>query len=406
MSQWSEHHWLFGYGSIVNEESRLRTLAAHTQDQPPPAAWVELSAAAGFVREWNFRAPSGFTAVGLRRAPDEATEISGVLFEAGVGEALRRFDERETGYERVELDPSLVTVLNKHEAATAALGQHDGAARHRFWTYVPMETNAASEEHPICQTYVDVCLLGCLERGGSATEGRQLAVRWVLTTGGWSRYWLNDAPMSRRPWLHRPRHGEIDAICREHNVHTQFDERRHPEEFSGRWMGSLRGMWGVPPRNSQFVGRDTELGCISAALAASASEQGGGGGNVIGRGGDGGGGCVSTIELVGMGGVGKTQLATEFCYRHFAAASDHKPLPSLHAGSRHAAGMQYGLVVWLRAESAEALAADLRALAIDSGIGVQGLRNEEVVDEVRARLYRARAPWLLVFDNVIGRAHR
>ena len=34
-------------------------------------------------------------------------------------------------------------------------------------------------------------------------------------------------------------------------AHTHFDERRHPEEFSGRWMGSLRGLWGVPPRNPQ-----------------------------------------------------------------------------------------------------------------------------------------------------------
>lgn len=92
-----------------------------------------------------------------------------------------------------------------------------------------------------------------------------------------------------------------------------------------------------------------------------------------------------------MGGVGKTQLATEYCYRHFAAASEVSPSSRVR---------KYGLVIWLRAETAEALSADLRALAIDSGIGVQGLRNEEVVDEVRARLYRTRTPWLLVFDNV------
>ena len=44
---------------------------------------------------------------------------------------------------------------------------------------------------------------------------------------------------------------------------------------------------------------------------------------------------------------------------------------------------RYGLVVWLRAETSEALAADLRALVTDHGVGVQGLRNEEVVAEVR-----------------------
>ena len=268
----SEHHchWLFGYGSIVNEESRLRTLAAHSQDAPPPAAWVELSSGAGFVREWNFRAPSGFQAVGLRRVPEDASAIGGVLFEAGGDDALRSFDLREAGYERVELDPSLITVIDEQArveqgavTTSAILGREQQQqqeeeeqqqqqppqerhrryrCRNRFWTYVPVETSCASEDNPICQTYIDTCLLGCLERGKSAGEGRDLAVRWLLTTGSWSRFLLNDAPMSRRPWLHRPRHAEIDAICREHEAHTLFDERRHPEEFSGRWMGSLRGV--------------------------------------------------------------------------------------------------------------------------------------------------------------------
>ena len=304
----SERHWLFGYGSIVNEASRLSTLAAHSSESPPPAAWVELDSAAGFVREWNFRAPSGFTAVGLRRDAAAATQISGVLFEAGFGDALSRFDLRENGYERLELEPSQLHVLAGHTTDAACALQESsfsavsnsrlgetmvcskqqldalindaqaersrssspqsqrGACKHRFWTYVPMVTNEASEEHPICQTYVDVCISGCLERGSDASAGAALAREWVLTTGGWSHYWLNDAPMSRRPWLHRPRHSEIDAVLREAGAHTQFSERRHPEEFSGRFMGSLRGLWGLPPRNSQFVGRDSEIARVAAAM--------------------------------------------------------------------------------------------------------------------------------------------
>jgi hypothetical protein len=378
-------HWLFGYGSILSEASRLATLAADSSEEPSLAAVVEISAAAGFVREWNFRAPSGFTAVGLRRSPETATAICGVLFEVGSDCALGRFDAREKGYDRVQLEPSQVSVLDGHAAATAELERARarraedaiGVEDHLFWVYVPRETQPASDEFPICQTYVDVCLSGCLERGG-----HELANRWVVTTGGWSQYWLNDAPMSRRPWLHRPRHAEVDAVLKEHAERTRFDERRHPEDYSGRWSGSLRGMWGVPPRNSAFVGRAAELGRVGAAL-----RSGGGGG------GGGGGGRLTTLELVGMGGVGKTQLATEYCYRSFAAASQLDERPS-------AAAQRYGLVAWLRAESAEALAADLRSLANDSGIGVQGMRNDEVVSEVRARLYRTHTNWLLVFDNV------
>jgi len=378
-------HWLFGYGSILSEASRLATLAADSSEEPSLAAVVEISAAAGFVREWNFRAPSGFTAVGLRRSPETATAICGVLFEVGSDCALGRFDAREKGYDRVQLEPSQVSVLDGHAAATAELERARarraedaiGVEDHLFWVYVPRETQPASDEFPICQTYVDVCLSGCLERGG-----HELANRWVVTTGGWSQYWLNDAPMSRRPWLHRPRHAEVDAVLKEHAERTRFDERRHPEDYSGRWSGSLRGMWGVPPRNSAFVGRAAELGRVGAAL-----RSGGGGG------GGGGEGRLTTLELVGMGGVGKTQLATEYCYRSFAAASQLDERPS-------AAAQRYGLVAWLRAESAEALAADLRSLANDSGIGVQGMRNDEVVSEVRARLYRTHTNWLLVFDNV------
>ena len=57
--------------------------------------------------------------------------------------------------------------------AAVALRSRDislhGRSRHRFWTYVPRDTSAASDEHPICQTYVDTCLLGCLERGGAGS---------------------------------------------------------------------------------------------------------------------------------------------------------------------------------------------------------------------------------------------
>jgi hypothetical protein len=111
-------------------------------------------------------------------------------------------------------------------------------------------------------------------------------------------------------------------------------------------------------------------------------------------------------ELVGFGGVGKTQLAVEYCYRHF--------------------GSTYGLIVWLRAESASSIAADLRRFAYDLGIvkkrskatnasatrdGSVAAKSETVVneeedddevilDEVHRRLGKCRCKWLFVFDNL------
>ena len=143
--------------------------------------------------------------------------------------------------------------------------------------------------------------------------------------------------------------------------------------------------WGVPPRNPHFTGRRATLERIASGLNAPGDRD-----SAAGQQG------VTTLELVGMGGVGKTQLAVEFCHRHYAAAKPEA------AGGASSSG--YSVVIWLRAETAEVLAADLRALAADCGIGgVQGLRNEEVVAEVRSRLHRTRGAWLLVFDNVASR---
>ena len=170
---------------------------------------VALAPSAGYVREWNFRAPSGFTATGLRRAREGErleSEMCGVIFEVAA-ESLSRFDAREAGYGRVRLAARHFRRLDDGDAAEeclAASGDTNAAdanhreQRHCLWTYVPLAPAPPDEEHPICQTYVDVCLLGCLERGGAA-----LAAEWVATTAGWSPFWLNDAPMSRRPWLHR-----------------------------------------------------------------------------------------------------------------------------------------------------------------------------------------------------------
>ena len=367
-------HWIFGYGSIISERSLQATLqgaadSGQAGQEQSSAAVVEMAASAGWVRAWCFRAPSGFTAVGLRADSASAMPVNGIIFRVG-SDALSRFDAREVGYERVEVSAAALRVLVDPDGVAIDALQDTGNC---FWTYVPRECHSATEECPICQTYLDVCLAGCLERGG-----RELASEWVRTTSEWSHFWLNDAPMSRRPWLHRPRYAEVDSVLREASAHTLFHERRHPEEFSGRWTGDLRGLWGVPPRNPCFVGRDAALSRLASAMHGGESIR-----SVRGdaASGDAGGreasgetgsqqGVLTTVELVGMGGVGKTQLATEYAYRHFAAASklDAK-------GSRRA----YGLVVWLRAESAEALAADLRSVANDCGIGVQGLRSDQVI---------------------------
>ena len=79
--------------------------------------------------------------------------------------------------------------------------------------------------------------------------------------------------------------------------------------------------------------------------------------------------------------VGKSQICIEYCYRSF---------PSY-----------FGLVCWLNAQSAESVAAGYRQLMADTtGMDVNDKDTDEVVAEVKARLFRSTVPWLLVFDNL------
>jgi tetratricopeptide (TPR) repeat protein len=123
-----------------------------------------------------------------------------------------------------------------------------------------------------------------------------------------------------------------------------------------RYPGALPQVWNVPARNPHFTGRDTELDEVARTLAA---------------------GATTTVHSVhGMGGVGKTQLATEYAY--------------LHAG-------EYDLVWWIAAEEPAAIPDQFTALAGHLGLSPTtdpGLLRAQV----HARL-RGIPGWLLIFDN-------
>jgi NB-ARC domain len=89
-----------------------------------------------------------------------------------------------------------------------------------------------------------------------------------------------------------------------------------------------------------------------------------------------GGGPVVVAALHGMGGVGKTQLAVEYAWRH---ASD------------------YTLVWWVDAEHVAVLTEQVAALVARLGLPATG----SVTDDAAAVLdaLRRHRSWLLIFDN-------
>ena len=125
-----------------------------------------------------------------------------------------------------------------------------------------------------------------------------------------------------------------------------------------RLPGVLPEVWGeVPTRNVAFTGRDTMLVMLRKGLLSS--------------------GRSVVHALHGMGGVGKTQLATEYAWR-FAN--------------------EYDAVWWIEAEQADLIGEQLTRFAIEWGTAQPGTQIGPAVKALFARL-RRRGKWLVVLDN-------
>ncbi len=124
-----------------------------------------------------------------------------------------------------------------------------------------------------------------------------------------------------------------------------------------RLPGSVPRVWNLPARNPGFTGRDGLLVAVRERLLA--------------------GDRAMVQAFLGMGGVGKTQLAAEYAYR-FAGA--------------------YDLAWWVNAEQAGLIGDQFAALGAALGCVQVGASVEVVRAAVLGEL-RDRGRWLLVFDN-------
>jgi len=109
-------------------------------------------------------------------------------------------------------------------------------------------------------------------------------------------------------------------------------------------------------RNKDFIGREKELSLLETSLKNSHS---------------------GAITNTGMGGVGKSQLALEYAYRH---------------------ENEYEMIYWIRSEQESTIKADLRMLGLEMGIAEDFLKDENIISTMKHALQK-RKGWLLVFDN-------
>ncbi len=134
-------------------------------------------------------------------------------------------------------------------------------------------------------------------------------------------------------------------------------ERSLPKQ--PRFPEALPPIWNIPhQRNPNFVGRDELLDRIRETLT---SEK-----------------AAALTAIHGLGGMGKTQAAAEYAYRHKA---------------------DYEVVWWIKSEKPETLASDYSMLATALDLPQKEKREQAlIVDAVRDWLNHNGA-WLLVFDN-------
>jgi hypothetical protein len=112
-------------------------------------------------------------------------------------------------------------------------------------------------------------------------------------------------------------------------------------------------------RNPNFTGREKEMLRLRTALTSGDP-------------------AALMQALAGLGGVGKTQLATEYAYRYAS---------------------EYDAVWWVRAEQPANLAGDYALLAVQADLPQQNEQDQTmVVAAVRGWLHQNRG-WLLIFDN-------
>jgi tetratricopeptide (TPR) repeat protein len=112
-------------------------------------------------------------------------------------------------------------------------------------------------------------------------------------------------------------------------------------------------------RNPNFTGREELLRSLHDALASGKP-------------------AALTQAMVGLGGIGKTQTAVEYAYRHQS---------------------EYNLVWWVRSEEPATLASDYAALAEPLQLPERGAQDQTSITKAVTRALAPRSGWLLIFDN-------
>lgn len=129
-----------------------------------------------------------------------------------------------------------------------------------------------------------------------------------------------------------------------------------------RFPGTLPRIWNLPRRNPNFTGRNQFLKKLRISFSQDQNA------------------ALKQLSLHGLGGIGKSQLAIEYAYRHSAS---------------------YECVWWIRAEKETSLITDYTALATKLDLAEQNAKEQAIIAQAVKDWLDTHNGWLLIFDNAV-----
>ncbi|WP_109098537.1 gamma-glutamylcyclotransferase family protein [Aquimarina sp. AU58] len=201
----TEQNYIFGYGSLIESESRLRTT--------PNAKDVYPVIVSGLKRGWFARTGgNSLSTTFLGCIKDSKSIVNGVIYKVSE-EEIKNIDSREKGYSRELLDKDKIKFLFDIKDPNI-----------KIWTYLnefdnfkELKNNFPNKKFPIVQSYVDMCINGCLEIEAKFDKAKELnfTKMFIESTEHWNEFWANDRIYPRRAFIYRPNANTIDTYLKD-----------------------------------------------------------------------------------------------------------------------------------------------------------------------------------------------
>jgi ChaC-like protein len=199
--------YVFGYGSLLERASRTRT--------NPDAVGAWPARVQGYQRGWfhQFADHVGSSCTYLGAVKAKGKTVNGVIYRVADFESTQ---QRETGYTATALKADEIAMLDGGKPLELGKGE-------KVYIFVSnkdsiWKTMEPTAVFPMVQSYVDLCVNGCLEIEAIYRTAKGFTQEFIRTTSGWNKDWVNDRLYPRRPFIYVPNAGAIDQALKDGNV--------------------------------------------------------------------------------------------------------------------------------------------------------------------------------------------